>query len=58
MANQKTVLIIEDDLPIAQAYSDKLERSGFKVSVAHDGQAGLTKALTGRLGRVKKTAKR
>ncbi len=38
------VLIIEDELSLAIAYSFLLRHEGHKVVVAHDGEEGLTKA--------------
>ena len=35
------ITVVEDDLPIAQMYQFKLEASGFKASVAHNGEEGL-----------------
>ena len=40
------VLIIEDEVAIADLERDYLELSGFTVEVANDGEAGLSKALT------------
>ena len=40
----KTILIIEDDRPLAAALATNLKREGFVVSVAHDGQDGLRQA--------------
>jgi len=42
----KKILIIEDDVPIASALNNKLAFSGYKTSVASDGQMGLEMALT------------
>ena len=39
--SQKTVAIVEDDLPIAQMYRIKLELAGYNVVVAEDGRSGL-----------------
>lgn len=35
------ILIVEDDPHVASLYQDELEKSGFEVNVAHDGQQGL-----------------
>ena len=43
-SSKKKVLIIEDRKPIIKALNIKLERSGFEVKMAEDGEAGL-KAL-------------
>ena len=40
------ILIVEDELAIAELEKDYLELSGFEVEVAADGQIGLKKALT------------
>ena len=40
------ILIVEDELAIAELEKDYLELSGFEVEVAADGQLGLNKALT------------
>ena len=39
------ILIIEDEVAIADLEKDYLELSGFEVEVANDGQTGLDKAL-------------
>lgn len=39
------ILIIEDELSIAELEKDYLELSGFKVEIEGDGQSGLKKAL-------------
>jgi two-component system phosphate regulon response regulator PhoB len=43
MARPK-ILIIEDERTLADVLSLNLEREGFEVSVAHDGQSGLQRA--------------
>ena len=40
------ILIVEDEVAIAELEKDYLELSGFEVEVAADGQVGLKKALT------------
>lgn len=40
------ILIVEDELAIAELEKDYLELSGFEVEVSTDGREGLTKALT------------
>lgn len=35
------ICIVEDDIPIAEMYEFKLRQSGYEVSIAHDGVAGL-----------------
>lgn len=42
----KKIAVIEDDLPIQLMYRFKLEQEGFKVTVASDGQQGLSLAKT------------
>lgn len=39
------ILVIEDDIEIAELIRDYLEINGMQVSLAHDGQAGLNMAL-------------
>lgn len=43
----KSVLIIEDDLNIAELERDYLKLNGYKAEIAADGASGLQKALTG-----------
>ncbi|MEA4924249.1 MAG: response regulator transcription factor [Syntrophomonadaceae bacterium] len=43
----KSVLIIEDDINIAELERDYLQLNGYRVDIAHDGAAGLKKALAG-----------
>jgi len=45
MTNDKKILIIEDELPMLKALSDKFSREGFSVLEARDGQEGLDLAL-------------
>ena len=40
------ILIIEDEIEIADLEKDYLELSGFEVSIANDGKKGLVMALT------------
>lgn len=42
----KNVLIIEDDNALGQALNDKFLLSGFKTTIASDGEEGLIKALS------------
>lgn len=42
----KKILIIEDELSIAELEKDYLELSGFDVSIETEGDTGLSKALT------------
>ena len=39
------VLIIEDDISLAQLYKVALEIKGYQVSVAHDGEEGMQLAI-------------
>jgi len=39
--SNKTIAIIEDELPIAQMYRIKLELAGYRVEIARDGVSGL-----------------
>ncbi|MCH7322375.1 response regulator transcription factor [Solibacillus sp. MA9] len=41
----KTVLVVEDEMPIATLLKYNLEQAGFVVLLAHDGQAGLDAAV-------------
>jgi two-component system, chemotaxis family, sensor histidine kinase and response regulator PixL len=41
----KTILIIEDDLDMREVLAAKLEKSGYKVLAAKDGQEGWKKTL-------------
>lgn len=41
----RRVLVVEDDMDLAQAIADLLSDEGFDVEQRHDGQAGLTAAL-------------
>lgn len=43
----KQILIIEDDLNIAELERDFLQLNGYKSDIAQDGAEGLRKALTG-----------
>ena len=40
-SNKKTVLIIEDELFLVQAYKIKFEKEGVNILVANDGKAAL-----------------
>lgn len=44
----KRVLIIEDDLDIAELERDYLQLNGYQAEIVQDGAAGLRKALSGR----------
>jgi DNA-binding response OmpR family regulator len=43
-----SLLLVDDDVDLALMLRDYLEREGFAVTLAHDGDAGLREALTGR----------
>lgn len=38
----KTILVVDDEKDIRQLLKDKLEKSGYKVATAENGQAALT----------------
>lgn len=42
----KKILVVEDELPLAQVLSDKLRAVGYEVATAGDGQTGLEKATS------------
>ena len=42
---QRRVLVVEDDIDLAQAVADLLGDEGFFVEQRHDGQSGLAAAL-------------
>ena len=41
----KKILIVEDDLPLAEILDDKLREAGFDTSLARNGREGVDKAL-------------
>ena len=43
----KQILIIEDDINIAEMEKDYLQLNGYKVEIAQDGEVGFKKALLG-----------
>ena len=43
----KNILIIEDDLNIAELERDYLKLNGYKVDIIHNGQLGSEKAISG-----------
>ena len=45
-AQNKVILLIEDDPVLCRMYSEKFKREGFSVLTALDGQKGLKMALT------------
>ena len=44
MPDKKTILIVEDDVFLADLYKTKMELEGFKVYAAYDGEKGLEMA--------------
>jgi two-component system phosphate regulon response regulator PhoB len=44
--SQTRILIIEDERALTKVLAYNLEREGYEVTVSHDGQEGLTRALT------------
>lgn len=42
------VLLIDDDVELAEMLADYLGREGFTVELAHDGESGVHKALAGK----------
>jgi DNA-binding response OmpR family regulator len=42
------VLVVEDEVPLADAVARGLRREGMAVDVAHDGDTGLEKAMVTR----------
>lgn len=47
MANDKKILVVEDDKSISTILQVNLKMSGYTVDCAYDGNTGLNKALTG-----------
>lgn len=46
MTGQRRVLVVEDDITIAESVAARLRAEGFEVSVAHDGPSGVAQAAT------------
>ncbi len=44
------ILLIEDEVPIAEVIKQGLEQAGYTVAMAHDGPGGLERAREGRWG--------
>jgi DNA-binding response OmpR family regulator len=40
-SNGKKILLVDDDLTLAEMYSERLKSEGYQVAMAHDGTAGL-----------------
>ena len=47
MNEQKKILIVEDEKDISEILSYNIQRQGYAVDTAYDGETGLSKALTG-----------
>jgi CheY-like chemotaxis protein len=43
MASRVLLLVVEDEIALAQMYSDRFKMSGFDVDVAHEGEEALNK---------------
>lgn len=43
----RKILIVEDEMPIAELEKDYLELSDFEVTIENDGNEGAKKAMTG-----------
>ena len=41
------ILLVEDEIPLAEAVAQILNKNNYTVDIAHDGEAGLDNALTG-----------
>lgn len=44
------VLLVDDDVELAEMLKDYLQREGLEVQTVHDGEAGVVEALSGRYG--------
>lgn len=40
----KKILLVDDDLTIAEMYSERLEVEGYELVISHDGESGLAAA--------------
>lgn len=47
MDEKKKILIVEDEKDISEILSYNIQRQGYEVDTAYDGEAGLSKALSG-----------
>lgn len=47
MSSGGRILIVDDDVELASLVSDYLSSEGFEIELAHDGEAGLTRARSG-----------
>jgi CheY-like chemotaxis protein len=43
MASRVLLLVVEDEVALAQMYSDRFKMSGFDVDVAHEGEEAINK---------------
>ena len=41
------ILVIDDEINIAEGIRDSLEAEGYDIEISHDGEEGLRKALEG-----------
>lgn len=48
MKNKKTILLVDDELPLLRILEEKLRREGFNVFIAEEGKRGLEIALNKR----------
>jgi DNA-binding response OmpR family regulator len=44
MANQRTILLVDDDTTLSDMYAERLRGAGYGVTIAHDGEKGLAEA--------------
>lgn len=45
MANNRTVLIVDDDTTLCDMYTEELTAKGYEVKKAHNGVSGLSSAI-------------
>lgn len=48
MLSMPAVLLIDDDIELAEMLGDYLRGEGFEVGLAHDGKSGISQALSGK----------
>ena len=48
---RRRILVVEDDLTLRQVLTFNLQKEGYEVAGASDGESGLAAALSGRLRR-------
>ncbi len=46
--DQKTILIVDDDITLREMYVERLRAEGFVVDSARDGEEAITRAKTGK----------